>query len=198
MDSPFEVISQAGVLTTQEWGQLESLRGELLQTWETAQIFRTRTEMDVSVLKDIRFATPDAKYWQAVREQNVQFQELVMLSFDYRKTVLEARKLERDQGKEADDLEQEIMQVEIDRKRFVAQNMERTAKERLREILEWTDIKKKLRPLLKYGDQDVNAHQWEALRLRFEYEAKLVNEHTQPADARNILGIYKMTHPDGA
>ena len=197
MESPFEVINQARVLTTQEYGQLDALRDDLLQTWETVQIFRTRTEMDVSVLKDIRFATPDAKYWQAIREQNVQFQELVMLSFEYRRNSLEIRKLERNQAKEEDEIEREIMQVDIDQKHFISRNMERTAKERLREVIEWSNIKKELKPCLKYGDQDVNAHQWEALRIRFEREAKLVNQHTPPADARNILGLYQMTHPDG-
>ena len=47
------------------------------------------TEVPVSVLNDIKFPTPAAKYWQAMREQNVMFQELVMLSYEYRKNLVE-------------------------------------------------------------------------------------------------------------
>jgi hypothetical protein len=35
------------------------------------QMYRTQTEMEISVLSDVHFPTPDSKYWQTVREMNV-------------------------------------------------------------------------------------------------------------------------------
>jgi hypothetical protein len=45
--------------------------------------------MEVSVLDDVHFPTPDAKYWQSVREQSVHFSELIRLSFDYRRLLVD-------------------------------------------------------------------------------------------------------------
>jgi len=157
---------------------LSAINTELQNTWERVQIFRTRTEMQVSVLTNAKHPTPDSKYWQAVREQNVMFQELVMLSYEYRKNAVEIKKLERDFHQETDELEKELLEIERDKKTFIGLNMERTAHDR----------KKELKPLLKYGDQDVNAHQLETMKIRFAYEASLVNQSTAVADKINILG----------
>jgi len=168
-----EIVAGASILKQSDFRALDAIKEELQNTWEKVQIFRTRTEMQVSVLTNAKHPTPDSKYWQAVREQNVMFQELVMLSYEYRKNVVEIKKLRRDL---------------IDKKNFIGLNMERTAHDRIREILEWSDCKKELKPLLKYGDNDVNAHQLETMKKRFSYEASLVNQNTAIADKINILG----------
>jgi len=188
-DRAFEIINGSGILTEQKGAALQQLAAELRQTCNTAQIFRTRTEMIVSVLNDIKHPTPDSKYWQAVREQNVMFHELAMLSYEYRKNELEIRKLQRDQLAEEDELEKELINVEIEKKPFIGHNMERTAQDRIREIIEWSNIKAELRPQMSFGDQDVNEHQLTAMKKRFEFEASLVGQSTSPADARNILGL---------
>lgn len=191
------IIKDSEILKEIDFSALSELKDELLQTMDTVQVFRTRTEMKVSVTNDMKCPTWDSKYWQAVKEQNVMFTELVMLSYEYRKNALEIRKLRREKDREGDDIEQELIQVEIERKRFMAIQMEKTAKERIREIEEWSAIKAELRPHLKYGEQDVNAHQLEAMQLRFSNQAKLVNEHTAIADARNILGLADMAYKMG-
>lgn len=188
-DRAFEIINGSGILTEQKGAALQQLAAELRQTCNTAQIFRTRTEMIVSVLNDIKHPTPDSKYWQAVREQNVMFHELTMLSYEYRKNALEIRKLQRDQLAEEDELEKELINVEIEKKTFIGHNMECTAQDRIREIIEWSNIKAELRPKMAFGDQDVNEHQLTAMKKRFEFEASLVGQSTSPADARNILGL---------
>jgi len=187
-----EIIKGARVLTDSDFSELSKMKSELLQTMDTVQIFRTRTEMKVSVTNDMKCPTWDSKYWQAVREQNVMFTELVMLSYEYRKNALEIRKLKREKDREGDDIEQELLQVEIEKKQFMAMNMELTARDRIREIKEWSAIKAELLPHLKYGDQDVDAHQLEAMQIKFANQARLVNEHTAVADARNVLGLADM------
>ena len=192
-----DIVNESSILIKKDMSELLSIRRELLQTWETVQIFRTRTEMKISVLNDMKRPTADAKYWQAVREQNVMFQELVLLSYEYRKNILEIMRDERNCNKEKDDIEKALLQVEIDKKKFIGKNMERTAHDRIREILEWSAIKKELLPHLKYGDKDVDAHQLEAMQKSFSRQAKLVNNQTSIAEARNIIGLADMANKAG-
>src|SRR5210317_2559250 len=82
---------------------------ELKDTWTKKQMFRTETEMRFSVLNDAKYPTKAAKYWQSVREQNTHFENLMHLSFDYRKNEIEIEKLERKIEKEEDDLEKKLL-----------------------------------------------------------------------------------------
>jgi hypothetical protein len=201
IERALDIIDGADILAAEDQEALAGLAGELRHTWETAQIFRTRTEMLVSVLGDAKRPTPDSKYWQAVREQDVMLRELVLLSYEYRKNAVEIRKLRRDLQACTGALDAELVQIEIEKKTFLAHDMERTARDRLREIREWSRIKAELRPHMKFGEEDVNAHQLEAMRQRYAFEASLVTPATQPADARNILGLRHMAErvrPDEA
>lgn len=196
-----EIIEGANILTKGDWEGLTALKDELRHTWETVQVFRTRTEMEVSVLQDIKHPTPDSKYWQAVREQNVMFTELVGLSYEYRKKSVELRKLQRDlkdltkpwngEGSEwvaQDELDIELKQIEIEQTKWHMLQMECVAHDRIRELLEWSDIKNKLLPNMKHGDVDVNKHQMESFYKSFNMQATRVTEHTPPADAINLAG----------
>jgi len=187
------IINESGLLTTDDSARLMALSNEVQQTFATAQVFRTTTEMQVSVLNDMKRPTADSKYWQAVREQDVFVQELVHLSYEYRKVLLELRRLRRKLETEEDDIEREALELEIEHQSFVAMIMARQAHHRVREIAAWSEIKDQLVPHLKYGTEDVNAHQLEAMRIRWTMEAQLVNEHTPVADARNILGLAQAT-----
>lgn len=191
MNQSLSIIEQAGgLLTAEDQQALNALASTLQQTFATAQQFRTDTEMRVSVLNDLKRPTPDAKFWQAVREQDVFLTELVNLSYEYRKKQIELKRLHRQLEAEEDGIEQEALALEIEHQTWRATMMMRTAHHRVREIQNWEQIKAELRPHLKYGDQDVNAHQLEAFRQRFEMEAQLVNQHTPPADAANLLGLF--------
>ena len=188
-DNGLVIIETAGLLQADDAAQLRVLQAELARTFETVQVFRTNTEMLVSVLNDIKHPTPDSKYWQAVREQDVMFTELVILSYEYRKTELETAKLRRSLAVETDDLERALLDVEIGKQEYIAANMRRTAHHRTREIETWSRIKAELEPQLVYGTKDVDEHQLDAMRRRFQIEASMVTDHTPIADARNILGL---------
>ncbi len=189
MTEGLTIIQDAGMLAERDMAVLSALAGELHQNWQTAQVFRTQTEMIVSVLNDIKHPTPDSKYWQAVREQAVMLGELVNLSYEYRKVLIELKRLRRSLLTEQDEIEIEALDVEIEQQEWIAAQMQRTAHHRVREINEWSRIKALLVPDMKYGIEDVDAHQLEAMQQRFSAEARLVTDHTPVADARNILGL---------
>lgn len=186
------IIEGAAILEKDDFTSLTDMQEELQDVFVHSQLFRTRTEMEVSVLKDIKFPTPDAKYWQSVREQNAMFQNLVMLSYDYRKNKVEIDILKRDMAK-SEELEQELIRIEIERKEFIAKTQEKEAKDRIREIREWHDIKMKLEPHLKHGTQDVGAHQLEAFAQRFSHEAAIASEGGTFAEKRNAFGLLEST-----
>ena len=106
-------IEKTDILDKQDYKKLEELKDELQETFQKTQIFRTRTEMEVSVLNDLKFPTPASKYWQAVREQDVMFTQLVYLSFDYRETLIEIKQLQKEFEEEKDELEKELLKIKI-------------------------------------------------------------------------------------
>lgn len=188
MKEALDIIRQSAILQESDVAGLNALQDELLDNFLHTQIFRTRAEMEFSVLQDLRHPTADSKYWQSQREQNVHFHELVMLSYEYRKNIIEVKQLERKLAKEEDDLEQELIRIEIEKKCFVAKNQERVAKDRIREIQEWHDIKSRLKPHLKHGTDDAGRHQLESYSISLGQKAAQIGPGTPAADRTNILG----------
>ena len=129
------------ILDPEQFKEFKELTSELKDTWHKKQIFRTETEVRVSVLDDGRYPNKAAKYWQCVREQNVFLETLMGLSFDFRKNDIEIKKLHIKIEKEKDELEKELLQIELDQKIYGKANMELTAKDRMREINLWSKLK---------------------------------------------------------
>ena len=89
-----------------EQGDLSAFKGmvdELRDTWTKKQMFRTETEARFSVLQDNRYPTKAAKYWQCVREQSSYLDNLMALSFDYRRNDAKIKWLESKIDKEEDE-----------------------------------------------------------------------------------------------
>jgi hypothetical protein len=175
------------LLDPQDFAQLASLKQELEDTWTKKQIFRTETEMRVSVLNDGKFPTPAAKYWQCVREQNVFFENLIQLSFNYRKNLVEIKKLERKIANETDDLEVELLQIELEEKQYARANMELVAKDRVREMEHWSRIKSELDDG-SFDNKNVNTHQMTSLRMTLQNRAKALTSGSSQAEVINVLG----------
>jgi hypothetical protein len=182
------IIESSKILKAEDLNQLSDLKNELQDMFLNVQIFRTRTEMEVSVLNDLKHPTPDSKYWQAMREQNVMFQELVLLSYEYRKNQVEIKILERNLMSEKDDLEKELLQIEIEKKQFIGINQERTAKDRIREIQEWHEIKESLKPTMVASLNDVNEHQLISYTIRWINQLLGMSESTSISERNNLLG----------
>ena len=160
---------------------------ELRDTWTKKQIFRTETEMRFSVLNDMKYPTKAAKYWQCVREQNVYLENLMSLSFDYRRTEVKLKRLKQKLEEETDELKKELIQIDIDEKTYAKANMELTAKDRMREIRLWSKLKKEVDDGT-FDKQDVNTHQLESYhKIMINRKNTLTPASTQP-EVFNVLG----------
>lgn len=185
-DTSISIIENSSILNIDDLSKIQEMKGELLDVFEKAQTFRTPTEMRISVLDDIRHPTPDSKYWQSVREQNVMFQELVMLSYEYRKNAIEIKKLQRDMESEPDDLECELLQVEIEKKTFISKTQERTANGRIQEIIEWSMIKEDLESQLAAGVENVDKHQLISYATAWINQSIIMGGDGSPSERVNL------------
>ena len=183
-DSDIAILNTSGLLTLPP-----ELAQELVRNATVAQVLRTSTEMRVSVLNDMKHPTADSKYWQAVREQDVQFTELVLLSFEYRRQLLAIERITREVEAATDDLDIADAQIRLEEARFTLARQLRMASHREREIGEWSRIKAELAPMCTHGFDDVDAHQLEAFSVRFAAQNALLNGSEGVADRINIAGL---------
>ena len=184
-----DTINQSSLLSVQDIDSLEALSGELQETFIKTQVHRTRTEMEVSVLNTTKFPTPSLKYWQAMREQNVMFTELVMLSFEYRKNNVEIKILERDIRKEEDGLGKELLQIELEKKTFIGKQQERVAKARIREIKDWSNIKEREAAQMSQEDlAEVDNSQLIGYTKRWINQSIIMGGNGSPSERQNLLG----------
>jgi len=162
---------------------------ELQDTWVKKQVFRTETEMRFSVLNDAKYGTNAAKYWQSVREQNTHFENLMHLSFEYRKNDVEIEKLEHKikGDPNIDQFEKKLAQIELEEKLYGRAGMELTAKARMREISTWSKLKKEFHDG-SFDDRDVNTHQAESYMHQLEQKKATLTAGSSQPEVFNVLG----------
>ena len=175
------------ILDPNDVKDFKALTEELRDTWTKKQVFRTETEMRFSVLNDMKYPTPAAKYWQCVREQNVYLENLMSLSFDYRRNEIKIKKLEEKLLIEEDSLKKELFQIDIDEKNFTKASMQLTARDRMREIKLWSKLKKEVDDGT-FDKEDVNTHQLESYhKIMINRKDTLTAGSSQP-EVFNVLG----------
>ena len=161
---------------------------ELQDTWKKKQMFRTETEMRFSVLSDNKYGTNAAKYWQSVREQNTHFENLMHLSFDYRKNDVEIEKLQQKiTDPKEDKFEKKLAKIELEEKLYGRANMELVAKARMREISTWSKLKKEFHDG-SFDDKDVNTHQAESYMHQLEQKKATLTPGSSQPEVFNVLG----------
>jgi len=173
-----------------EQGDLSAFKGmvdELRDTWTKKQMFRTETEARFSVLQDNRYPTKAAKYWQCVREQSTYLDNLMALSFDYRRNDAKIKWLESKIEKEEDEYKSTKYQIDLDECRFGKASMEKTAKHRMREIKMWSMLKREFNDG-SFNDKDVNQHQLESYHKMYAGKAASITNNTPEAEVFNIVG----------
>ena len=181
-----EEIHLNNLLETEDLKSFKSMVEELRDTWTKKQIFRTETEMKVAVLDDGRYPTRASKYWQCVREQNVFLENLMSLSFDYRRNEAKIKQLEKKLETETDEYKKELYQIDLDEKIYGKANMELVARDRLREIKLWSRFK------AEYDDgsfdtKNVNTHQFESLSQIMEHKKNSITPGSSQAEVFNVL-----------
>ena len=173
-----------------EQNDLSDFKGmvdELRDTWSKKQMFRTETEARFSVLQDNRYPTKAAKYWQCVREQASYLDNLMTLSFDYRRNEAKSKWLEKKTESEQDEYKLTKYQIDIDECRFAKASMEKVAKHRMREIKMWSGLKKEFNDG-SFNDKDVNQHQLESYGMQYAEKARQLTENSSDTDKFNVLG----------
>jgi predicted S18 family serine protease len=160
---------------------------ELRDTWTKKQVFRTETEARFSVLQDNRYPTKASKYWQCVREQSSYLDNLMTLSFDYRRNEAKIKWLDGKINKELDEYKKTKYQIDLDEARFAKASMEKTAKHRMREIKMWSKLKIEFNDG-SFNDKDVNEHQLESYGRQYAEKAKTLNEHSDDNEIFNVMG----------
>jgi N-acetyl-beta-hexosaminidase len=175
------------LLEPEDVSAFQEMTGELRDTWTKKQMFRTQTEMEFSVLNDAKYPTNAAKYWQCVREQNVFLENLMSLSFDYRRNEVKIKRLEKKVKEETDELKVELAQIDLDEKRYGKASMQLTARDRMREIKLWSAYKTKYDDG-KFDTKDVNTHQLESYHLVMKNKAETLTQGSSQPEVFNVLG----------
>ena len=182
-------MKDLAVLNKKDQKVYNNLLQECQDSWNKRQVFRTETEMRLSVLQDGRHPTPAAKYWQAVREQSVFFDNLMSLSFEYRRHEIKLAQKEKELAEEKDGLECGLLLIDIDELKWTVDSQKLEAHHRIRELEHWSRIKSELDDGT-FDTVDPNTHQRTSLPKRFENDMKALTPGTSVSEARNIIGLY--------
>lgn len=182
-----EILRSTEILKDDDFQFLSGVASEISDTLKKKQMFRTETEMVISVLDDVHFPTKAAKYWQAVREQAVMFDALMGTSFQYRKNEVKLKRAIAKRDAATDPFDIEEAEIEVDECLFARATMEMESKDRIREIRLWSQIKKELDDGT-FDTKDVNTHQLVSYAKRFIFQASNAPMDMPVAEANNLIG----------
>ena len=182
-----EAPSLNNLLDPNDVKEFKELTSELRDTWTKKQVYRTETEMRMSVLQDAKYPTKAAKYWQCVREQNSFLESLLQLSFECRRNEVKLKKLKQKLETEKDELKRELIQIDIDEKTYSVANMQLVARDRMREIKLWSVLKKEYNDG-SFDDKDVNTHQLDSYYLIMKNKAETLTQGSSQPEVFNVLG----------
>ena len=185
-----EAPSLNNLLDPNDVKAFKELTTELRDTWTKKQVFRTETEMRMSVLQDAKYPTKASKYWQCVREQNVFLENLMSLSFDCRRNEAKIKWLEKKVESETDEYKLEKYRIDLDEARYGLANMQLVAKDRMREIKLWSTLKKEFNDG-SFATKDVNRHQLESYHHIMKNKAETLTSGSSQPEVFNVLGQLK-------
>jgi len=185
-----EAPSLNNLLDPEDVKEFKAMTAELRDTWTKKQVFRTETEMRMSVLQDMKYPTKAAKYWQCVREQNVFLENLMSLSFDCRRSEAKVKWLEKKIETEQDEYKLEKYKIDLDEARYGLANMQLVARDRMREIKLWSTLKKEFDDGT-FDTKDVNRHQLDSYHLIMKNKAETLTSGSSQPEVFNVLGQLK-------
>ena len=185
-----EAPSLNNLLDPEDVKEFKAMTSELRDTWTKKQVFRTETEMRMSVLQDAKYPTKASKYWQCVREQNVFLENLMSLSFDCRRSEAKLKWLEKKIETEKDEYKLEKYKIDLDEARYGLANMQLVARDRMREIKLWSTLKKEINDG-SFNDKDVNRHQLESYHQIMKNKAETLTQGSSQPEVFNVLGQLK-------
>lgn len=169
------------------------MQEELEDTFHKSQVYRTETEARISILNDIKFPTPAAKYWQSVREQNLHFEEAVGESYHIRHLNLQIYELElkiaKLKKKGAHELKIWKKEYDRDTKKAELNNVKRSLKWRIKELEQWSKIKAELDDG-SFDTTNPDTDLGETYKHYWANRVKALHSESGPAEIINALGSY--------
>lgn len=177
-------VGQSQVLNPAELKRLEALAPELQHAFCTRTIFRTPTEARFSVLNDLKHPTQSSKYHQAKLEQAVMFDNLIKLSFAFRRAKIDLADA-RARLKKASGHQKERLQVDVDELTYRLICMQKEAQERLRELEMWSEIKASLQGDFDRDNKDTD----ELVALARRYMLELPVAQRSIADVGGAVNV---------
>ena len=182
-----EAPSLNNLLDPEDVKEFKAMTAELRDTWTKKQVFRTETEMRMSVLQDAKYPTKASKYWRCVREQNVFLENLMSLSFDCRRNEAKVKWLEKKVESETDEYKLEKYKIDLDEARYGLANMQLVARDRMREIKLWSTLKKEFDDG-SFDTKDVIRHQLDSYHLIMKNKAETLTSGSSQPEVFNVLG----------
>ena len=181
-----EAPSLNNLLDAEDVSKFKELTSELRDTWTKKQVFRTETEMRMSVLQDAKYPTNASKYWQCVREQNVFLENLMTLSFEARRNEVKLKRLKQKLETEKDPIKLELIQIDIDEKTYGVANSQLVARDRMREIKLWSTLKKEFNDG-SFDTKDVNRHQLDSYAIIMKNKAETLTQGSSQPEVYSHL-----------
>jgi len=185
-----ETPSLNNLLDPNDVKDFKEMTSELKDTWTKKQVFRTETEMRFSVLNDFKYPTKASKYWQCVREQSVYLENLMTLSFDCRRNEVKLKKLKEKLKTENDPLKKELLEIDIDEKIYNIATMQLVAKDRMREIKLWSQLKKEFDDGT-FDTENVDTHQLNSYHIIMKNRVNTLTPGSSQPEVFNALGQLK-------
>lgn len=178
------------VLSKEDSKVILDLKDTFVKILNTQQIYRTETEMRVSVLNDGQHPTTASKYWQAVREMGSMFEEIIRDSFNLRRHAIQKDHYDIKLQKAIDKgntIKQRYLEIDMEEWHYNHQSQERQLKDRIREVKIWGKIIEELNDG-SFNDMDVNEHQAKSYAMTFQNRVNALPENASSSEVMNIVG----------
>jgi hypothetical protein len=209
------ILKDMGLVKSEDMKFLTKHSADFQDRHARRSLFRSKFEMEASVLNDMVHPTTDSKYWQAIGEQSVHVSELIRLGFSAKKTEaevdllnaqieeLEDRKVQAQAENKPEYVTKKLnahikkKKVELQEKSHSMIECEKVAKERIKEIKNWEQIIPPLEENLKHGKEDWEAHHAERSLMRTEISMRnfdLLDIESKKGAVRDFTAAVQ--HPD--
>ena len=178
------------VLSEDDAKTVLGLKDTFVKILNTQQIYRTETEMRVSVLNDGQHPTNASKYWQAIREMGSMFEEIIRDSFNLRRHAIlkDAQEIRLQKSiDKGNTIKQRYIEIDMEEWNYDHQQQHRQLKDRIREVKIWGQILKELNDG-SFDDTDVNSHQAKSYAMSFQNKVSALPESASSSEVMNLVG----------
>ena len=163
-------INESEILPSDSVAQLVEIQGDLQNSYEKKQMWRSEVEAKYSVLNDVIHPDRNSKYWQSVREQSGMYHELINLAINYEEEIAKLA----------------IKKAEIKRIEFGLIDMKLQAKDRVRECLMWQKLKDQLNDG-SFDTNDFQAGHLKSYQKRWELEKNIAIQTNNATVYKNSI-----------